>query len=197
MKSEPAAKKPAPASTKKQASKNGAKAGKNGQAKIVKEAKKKQVSKVDKRGASSPPLPDILKPIKKRRIKAVCQKKPPVKTEEQPADGDEVEVCQSTAASPNTYALGLKVGWWVEFDDGAKVPVHSVRDMANTFQQKGLNCGKVESIRAFIRRRSKGAKMRKKSFVPFAGVKAITRASCMERNLLEGRLDVEEGEEDE
>ena len=60
------------------------------------EVKKRQVSKVDKRRGASPPLPDILKPIKKRKIKVVL-KEPLPEPKQQPPNQDDVEAEEETA----------------------------------------------------------------------------------------------------
>jgi hypothetical protein len=188
----PDAKTPAPTTTKKQASAKAPAAGKNGQAKRKRASKQKKVCARNlcwtELHPEGKPLPDILKPIKKRQIKAVLNE-PPKVSEPEPETTDKVDPEQEHAPLPGRCAMGLKVGWYLELDDGRTIPTHSLRDLTFKCHENKIDVGKVESVRAFLRRRSRGVKVRQASFWPYRGIKSITRAGAPEFNFLEGRME--------
>ena len=187
-KSSSAGKKGSPPKSKQKPTLNkGTKAGKSG--------KSNKSSVKDKAKTSSASANDMTKPIKKRKIKAVMKSPPPRDPSPEPApepepevEVPEIDVVEEDEA-PERCSMGLKIGWWIKLKNGESIPVHSVRDMANTLCQKGVNVGKVEALRAFIRRRCKGVKVRQVSYAPFESVESITRASEPENNLLAGRME--------
>ena len=79
------------------------------------------------------------------------------------------------AAATERFALGLKVGWRVVFNDGTEVPFHSIRDLTHGLQCRGLKVGNVEMMRAFARRRVKRCPVKASSFAPFASVAKIIK----------------------
>lgn len=92
----------------------------------------------------------------------------------------------------STYAQGLKVGWWVTFKDGERVPYHSIRDMSHSLIELGLPVNNVESVRAFCRRRRNRVPALASSYAAYDSIASIVKADGLEMNLLADRPDAED-----
>lgn len=89
------------------------------------------------------------------------------------------------------FAEGLGVNWEVVYkgEEDKVIPYHSLRDMVYHFKMRGMPISKVETVRAFIKRRRLGVKAKQFTFKPFADVVSITRLGSTMGNVLAGRVD--------
>jgi len=79
---------------------------------------------------------------------------------------------------------GLSAKWFVTFTDGSEMSFHSVRDMCDNFQSRGIPVN-VECLFRLTKRLRAGCQLTEASFDKFRGVVSILNPSTSNRNILE------------
>lgn len=115
----------------------------------------------------------------------------PEVTVHEPLKPDETDTVVKDAFQPVPVKIKRKTraNWKVLYKNGDEESYPSVRVMAITFKRRGIECGKMEAFRAFVRRRLKKKVMKRASFEPFRDVESICQVKVPEYNLLKQECD--------
>ena len=137
-------------------------------------------------------------PRKGKKGKAKAPTPPPLIVPEKPVPEPTATVARKKPppkAGPR-FDGGILVRWYVKYaDDEKETPYHSIRDMAQAFQKRGMDVN-TETLHAFIRRRSRGVKSLKKSYRNYQSVLGLRRVEN-ELNLMKDRVPMEEHVDEE